>query len=234
MKQLLPRAATLLCLLSCAAGATIAVRPAAQRVRSGDQNGDGRADLWQRYDSQGRLVEIDRDTNFDGSADVEEYYVRGVLVRRESDRNFNGQTDLVEEFDIETHGQTRSVVDTDYDGAADLLVLFQDGRPVFSKRVLTSGLSRTLAPHDTVIAWPGVDHLVAFNDPFASDTSVRGAHAVFNQDGAVGLSTSGGLPLERVTAIGRLAPSTTIALSAAHADTLPPLFTRPSRAPPVS
>src|SRR4029077_2909888 len=114
--------------------AALELWPATRLVRTVDQNGDGRPDVWRHYDNRGQLTEVDVDTNFDGRPDIEEYYERGVLVRRESDRNFNGQADLLEEFDVDTHGHTRSVVDTDYDGTADLLVFFRDNRPVFSKQ----------------------------------------------------------------------------------------------------
>ena len=53
-------------------------------------------------------------------------------MRRDSDRDFNDRVDLVQEFDPTTHEHVRTVVDVDSDGTADLLVLFQDGRPVFS------------------------------------------------------------------------------------------------------
>src|SRR5215467_13299524 len=126
------RFVALLCAVFCAALAAIEVWPA-RRVRTADQNGDGRPDVWRRYDARGRLTEVDVDSNFDGSPDIAEYYDRGVLVRRETDRNFNGQADLIEEFDAETHSRTRSVVDVDYDGTADLLVLFRNGEAVFAK-----------------------------------------------------------------------------------------------------
>src|SRR6202035_769290 len=99
MKSLSSRYLALLCVVACATVATVEVWPAARHLRTEDHNGDGRPDIWRRYDNRGQLTEVDVDSNFDGSPDIEEYYERGILVRRESDRNFNGQADLVEEFD---------------------------------------------------------------------------------------------------------------------------------------
>ena len=107
-------------------------RPDARAVRTEDQNRDGQPDVWREYDGLGRLAGVLVDTNFDGRSDVHEYYDDdGALVRRESDRDFNDRVDLVQEFDAKTRERARSVVDTDFDGTADLLVLFQGGKPVW-------------------------------------------------------------------------------------------------------
>jgi len=143
-----------------------------------------RPHIWRHYDDRGQLVEVDVDSNFDGQPDIEEYYERSVLVRRESDRNFNGQTDLVEEFDVATRQETRSVVDTDYDGTADLFVLFQDGRPVFSKQARSQ--KRLEIPNLNI---PDVHqdsrHLARVNDPFESDTAIRSTHVPSTDEGCV-------------------------------------------------
>src|SRR5262249_39939648 len=144
--------------------------------------------------------------NFDGRPDIQEYYERGVLVRRESDRNFNGQADLIEEFDVETRGQTRSVVDLDFDGTADLLVLFRDGQPVFSKR--SGGASRQVTAARFAGAEPAATDLVPLTDPFASDTAVRATHAWPNDVRCAGLAPSGALPVARFAKVGR--PSSSI------------------------
>src|SRR5476651_100432 len=120
----------ILCAVACAAAVAVWLRSPAGSVRTEDQNGDGRPDIWRVYDRQGQLSEVTVDTNFDGRSDVHEYYERSALVRRESDRDFNGRVDLVEEFEPTTHEHVRSVVDVDFDGTADLLVLFQGGQPV--------------------------------------------------------------------------------------------------------
>src|SRR5580765_2076236 len=121
-----------ICVVVCAAAASLSWW-ARGDVRAEDQNHDGRPDVWRAYDRQGRLASVALDTNFDGRSDVQEYYERGALVRRESDRNFNDRVDLVQEFDATTREALRSVVDVDFDGTADLLVVFQGGQPVFSK-----------------------------------------------------------------------------------------------------
>jgi hypothetical protein len=82
--------------------------------------------------SEGR-ASVAIDTNRDGRSDVEELYENGVLVRRETDRDFDDQIDLVQDFDPTTRQIVRSVTDVNSDGVADLLVLFENGRPVFSK-----------------------------------------------------------------------------------------------------
>lgn len=234
MKQRSVRVVALLCVVACAIVAAVEVWPAARDVRWGDRNGDDRADLWRRYDGRGQLTEIDVDTNFDGHPDIEEYYQRGVLVRRESDRNFNGQTDLVEEFDPDTHGQTRSVVDIDYDGTADLLVLFRDGRPVFSERA--GSLTRTPVPvrHLAASGDATTARLTPLTDPFESEASVRRARITSTDGGFVGLSTSGGLPRPRVSALSQPSPSVRLVVGDVRPHARLLLLPRPSRAPPVS
>jgi hypothetical protein len=235
VKQIATRFAALLVILWSATLVALEVRPVLQHVRTGDLNGDGRADLWRHFDVQGQLTEIDRDTNFDGAPDVEEYYRRGVLIRRESDRNFNGQTDLVEEFDPDTSAEARSVVDVDYDGTADLLVLFRDGRSVFSKQL--DGRKKrpdTLNPHHVDNREREAGHLAALTDPFESDTCVRKTSVELGDEGCVGLSTSGGLPSPRFVAAGRPPVSTTLVDVPEHLDALAVRLPHSPRAPPIS
>src|SRR5579871_3295216 len=169
MKRVTVWVAVVLCVVFGATLGAIGLWMPVRDVATLDQNGDGRADVWRHFDRHGQLVEIDVDTNFDGQPDLEEYYDRGTLVRRESDRNFNGQADLIEEFDAVTHTQTRSVIDIDFDGSADLLVLFHDGRPIFTERARPA---RAVATAEPVIN-PRAGHLVPLFDPFDSDLSVR-------------------------------------------------------------
>jgi hypothetical protein len=103
------------------------------RISTDDRNGDGRPDVWRTFDAAGHLVEVAVDSNFDGRSDVREIYADGNLVRRESDRNYDDRVDLIEDFDEITHEHVRSEVDADFDGSADLLVLFRDDRPVYSE-----------------------------------------------------------------------------------------------------
>jgi hypothetical protein len=234
VKYLSARLVALLCVLSCASVAAIGVWPARRDIQTVDQNGDGRPDVWRTYDSRGQLTKIAVDSNYDGSPDIEEYYQQGVLVRRESDRNFNGQTDLVEDFDPQTHGHTRSVVDVDYDGTADILVLFRDGRPVFSKRA--AALRRIAQQLGTaqVVDHRGTAQLVPLTDPFESETSIRGTSITSTDEGSIGLSTSGGLPHPRFVALAEPSPSARLLARDVSSYALAPLRPRSSRAPPLS
>jgi hypothetical protein len=185
-----------LCALVCAA-ATVSWWPLGHDVRTDDKNRDGRPDVWRVYDRQGQLVTIAIDTNFDGRSDVHEYYERGALVRRESDRDFNDRIDLIQEFDATTRQAVRSVTDIDLDGVADLLELFQDGRPVYSEWVhgpTRVGVSR-LSAQATNASQTGVDHhLVPLADPFRGNLVVRATRLGIGFGDYVGLATSGGLP----------------------------------------
>jgi hypothetical protein len=235
VKHFSARIVALCCVLASATVAAVEVWPSGRHLLTGDENRDGRADLWRRYDSRGQLTEIDRDTNFDGSPDVQEYYQRGVLIRRESDRNFNGQTDLVEEFDPDTHGQTRSVVDVDYDGTADLLVLFRDGRPVFSKQIYgVAERAETPKPRPGAHRHADGVHLAFLVDPSKADTAVRTTGFSTDDGEWVGLSTSGGLPSTRFTLIGRVPASARIVSPDGRAEALTIQLPHPSRAPPLS
>jgi hypothetical protein len=235
VRQLTAKIVALFCVVSCVTVAAVEIWPTSQHVRTSDQNGDGRIDLWCRYDTKGQLSEIDRDTNFDGFPDIQEYYQRGLLVRRESDRNFNGWTDLVEEFDPATQSRIRSVVDIDDDGTADLLVFFQDGRPVLSKQIRgdeQSHVSRhgnpTLGPSDYG------QRLVALNDPSKTEAAVRGVHIGMKDSGSIGLSGSGGLPQPSNGPADRCLRAGKILAATPTSNTLPALRPHASRAPPLS
>jgi hypothetical protein len=96
--------------------------------------------------------------------------------RRESDTNFDGRVDTIEEF---VHGNlTRMVTDTDFDGTADLLVLYSDGIPVYSQRASASQLAATLPSQE------GSSLL----DPFEHETAIR--QATRNLEPLAGLPTS--------------------------------------------
>src|SRR5262245_39724858 len=122
--------------VSLAAAAVLAVWTwpyGLEHIATEDVNQDGRPDVWRFYDDRGELTHASIDTNFDGRPDREEEYEAGALRRRESDRNFDGQIDLVEDFDGVSGDRVREVFDVDFDGRADLLVFFHDGRPVRSE-----------------------------------------------------------------------------------------------------
>ena len=234
MKNVSLRSAALLCVLSCTTVAGLELWPAGRGRNTADKNGDGRPDVWRFYDTRGRLAEVDVDSNFDGKPDIEEYYERGVLVRRESDRNFNGEADLVEEFDVDTHGHTRSVVDTDYDGTADLLVFFRDNRPVFSKQIRPASPSRVPNLGQPVSHRSDAGHLGRLFDPSEAETALRTVHKATLDEGCVGLSTSGGLPSPRVAIIRYLLPSWRPLVQGAQPRVPALRLSRSPRAPPTA
>jgi hypothetical protein len=150
------------------------------------------------------------DTNFDGRSDVHEYYERGVLVRRDSDRDFNDRVDLVEEFDAATNEHVRSVVDVDYDGTADLLVLFQGNHPVFTKwmhPVAPDAAKSHATRHPDASPRSADDQLTPLDDPFRTDLAMRSVRVAVGAGEYIGLSTSGGLPAAGLDLAGSLAPS---------------------------
>jgi hypothetical protein len=240
MKHLLAWCVAVLCVVASATVAAVATWPHAPDVRTEDRNGDGRPDVWRQYDDQGQPTEVGIDTNFDGRSDIQEYYEHGTLVRRESDRNFDDRVDLVEEFDTTTHEHIRSIVDVDYDGSADLLVLFQDGRPVFSKQVS----SLTVNPRQTGNIVPqysqlvrrrgDLDRLAPLTDPFRVDTSIGGTQQASSRPDSVGLSTSGGLPESCIHAVSPVAPSARFVARDVQAGALAHLSVPSPRGPPLS
>jgi hypothetical protein len=193
------RLVAVLCVVACAAAMAVWCRRPVSDVRTEDQNHDGRPDVWRAYDRHGRLARVSVDTNFDGRSDVQEFYEGGALVRRESDRDFNDRVDLVQDFDAETRQSVRAIVDVDFDGTADLLVLFQDGQPVYSKwagraaRVSTRAGASRAAPAPRAAD----DRLAPLDDPFRGDLSVRAVRVAAGADDCVELSASGGLPTTR-------------------------------------
>ena len=204
--------------MACATVAVVLLWSPVVGVGTSDRNGDGQPDTWRAYDHQGRLSEVAIDTNFDGRADVREYYKRGALMRRESDRDFNNHIDLVQEFDPATRQPMRSVTDFDFDGRADLLVVFQDGQPVFSKwarQVDQAAATGVSVPKAESSQHTENDQLTPLEDPFGMDVSVRAVHALVRD--SAGLSTSGGLP----------APSRDAASLSASPSVIPSLVSRP-------
>lgn len=205
-----------LCALVCAAAAAMSWWPPGGDVRTDDLNGDGRPDVWRGYDRHGQLATMAVDTNFDGRSDVHEYYESGGLVRRESDRDFNDRIDLVQEFDGTTREHVRAVVDIDFDGTADLLILFQRGQPVFSKwaHPVTPALARGFsAPSAGTSRRTANDQLTSLEDPFRADLAVRAVHVGGEFGDCIGLATSGGLPASCGDAVSPLASSSEVSHS---------------------
>jgi hypothetical protein len=227
----------ILCALSCATAAAMSLWSLAGSVRTEDQNGDGRPDVWRVYDRQGQLSEVAVDTNFDGRPDVHEYYERSALVRRESDRDFNGRVDLVQEFEPTTHEHVRSVEDVDFDGTADLLVLFQGGRPVYQKwahpvtPAAASGSSTIRAGASPRTA---DDQLAPFEDPFRTELALRAVRIAAGSGDCVGLSTSSGLPASRNDVVSPLVSSSGISASTFSHLSSAPVVPYSPRGPPVS
>ena len=149
----------------------LAVDPSPIRLHTRDTNRDGRPDVWQYYDTEGVLLRVDVDTNFDGRSDVQESYWNGHLIRRESDRNFDDRIDRIDDFDAMTGARTRSVVDTDFNGRADLLVLLANGAPVYSW--LPSDRTPVPAVETHTTERRSDDSLLALEDPFSAAPNLR-------------------------------------------------------------
>jgi hypothetical protein len=176
------------------------------------------------------------DTNFDGRLDVHEYYEQGALTRRESDRNFDGRVDLVEAFDRVSGERVRSVVDVDYDGRADLLVLFHEGRAVYSKwavPVTSATASGHLAQYTSIPRHQAAD-LAPLDDPFRTDLAVRAVASARGADDCGGLSLSGGVPAPRDDVVTPPAPSSDVPASAISLPSSATLGPFSPRGPPAS
>jgi hypothetical protein len=227
----------ILCGAVCGAVTAVSRQPSIGYVLTEDHNGDGRPDVWRHYDPQHRLAEVSVDTNFDGRSDVHEYYERGVLVRRESDRDFNDRVDLIEEFDVTTREHVRSVVDVDYDGTADLLVLFQGGHAVFTKwtHLVTAGATKSHeTAHADASSRTAADQLTPLDDPFRADLAMRPVRAAVGAGDYIGLSTSGGLPAASLDVAGsRVSSSVASIFGDSHLSSASVLPYSP-RGPPAS
>ena len=104
MRRLFHRLTASLCLVAMIGGTLSAAAPG----RWGVKRFEGTGDQW---------FELD-------------YYEGSALVRREVDLNFDERIDFVESFDRVTHERIRLVVDDNFDGHPDRLVLYEDGREV--------------------------------------------------------------------------------------------------------
>ncbi|HEV3217648.1 MAG TPA: hypothetical protein VGZ27_18095 [Vicinamibacterales bacterium] len=230
----------ILCLVASASAGSLALWPRAGSFRTEDRNGDGRPDVWRTYDRQGRLSEVAIDTNFDGRSDVHEYYEGGVLVSRESDRNFDDRVDLVQQFDYTTHEQARAIEDVDYDGRADLLVLFQGGRPVFAKwaREVAPGVASDASARPVLNPEPAPraadDPLTPLEDPFRTDLAVKATRVVDGSSGPVAVLTSGGLPVAGKEFVTRPVSSSALELTGYRHVPSAILAPHSSRGPPRS
>ncbi|PWT79993.1 MAG: hypothetical protein C5B57_12960 [Blastocatellia bacterium] len=208
------------------------------RILTEDTNHDGRPDVWRAYDRFGQLTTLRVDTNFDGRSDVEEYFEHGELVRRELDRDFDDRVDLVEDFDPDTSEQTRAADDIDRDGVADVVTLFQAGRPASTQWVVRTGTKLT-AEEQQVTVGPAVlgrwgdDALAPLTDLFRARSAFRRSPTAVGSNSLVALTGQRGLPRFRHVTVAHTSPA-----PVGSPDIQPPSLTprRPSspRGPPTS
>jgi hypothetical protein len=211
---------------------TISLWPTPELVRTEDQNHDGRPDLWRYYDRQGHLTRVEIDTNFDGRTDHRDYYRDGALTRSESDRNFDNRIDLVEEFDLTGRQHVRSVVDANFDGAADLLVLFENGRPVHTEWA-TANAGTAIVAYARPIHEAG-EPLTPFDDPFGVNATLRAHHRARAPD-IVGMSPASltlDVPIPSLS-LTHFSPSRIVTTIAQRLRSTP-IPATPGRAPPQS
>lgn len=198
MRVWLERLTALVCAALCAATGVVPFTVFADRLSGETRTGSGLE--WRRYDARGGLVERQFDTNGDGRPDVTEYYRDGALLRRDSDRDFNGVTDLVEDFDAATAERVRSIIDEDYDGTADVLVLFREGKAVVVERAPAS-YARALGRHGS--------GLVSLRNPFTVRRAVDSPVVPIQRDAWIGAPTPERLSVpsarDSAVAVSRLA-----------------------------
>ena len=188
--------AILLCaLISVPAGLAWTWRSGATTQTQQDRIRNVRTDGWRIHHRDAQRSSVAIDTNFDGRSDVEELYEDGILVRRESDRDFDDQIDLVQDFDPATRQIVRSITDVNDDGVADLLVLFQNGKPVFSKWI--AAITRVAHRDSAALrsAWR-TSHLplTPLVDPFSGDVAFKPIRVDATSDDAYWLPGPLGLP----------------------------------------
>ena len=200
--------ATLLCILvSVPAGLAWSRLSAGTAHTQHLSREESRVSPWLRAGQRRASVAID--TNLDGRSDVEELYENGVLVRRETDRDFDDQIDLVQDFDPATRQIVRSVTDVNSDGIADLLVLFQNGRPVFSKwMAAVAQVAFRESATSPSIAQASNDPLPLL-DPFSGDLAYKPVRVDAASDEPFALPAPLGLPatVAATIVLAKLAPA---------------------------
>jgi hypothetical protein len=93
-----------------------------------DQNGDKKADVVMLFYPNGRLRQVEADTDFDGKIDRWQYYSeRGVAEKEGYSRAGNGKPDTWQYFDVKGN-LTRREIDENGDGKVDRIENFQNGR----------------------------------------------------------------------------------------------------------
>jgi hypothetical protein len=93
--------------------------------RAQDLDFDGRLDVVETYDAQGRRSEEAFDLDFDGRTDITARYEQGELVRKELSHGADGATDAVQFY--EKGHIVRIERDTNRDGRIDLWEYWEDG-----------------------------------------------------------------------------------------------------------
>lgn len=58
-----------------------------------DRNYDGTPDRFEYYDKDGKIVQVETDTDFNGKTDEWVYYKNGVVEKAEKDTNGDGKPD---------------------------------------------------------------------------------------------------------------------------------------------
>ncbi len=90
-----------------------------------DLNGDGKVDVWEKYATDGTLVCVVYDLDFDGKPDVALYYEKEQLVRKELAFGFDG---LPRSWNYYEKGKlARKERDTNGDGKVDYWEYWENG-----------------------------------------------------------------------------------------------------------
>ena len=90
-----------------------------------DVNFDGRVDVWQYFDEQGRVGKDEMDVDFDSRIDVVTFYDKGQVVRREINAEFDGPPDVYKHYDEGV--LVRIERDSDNDGRIDTWEYYEGG-----------------------------------------------------------------------------------------------------------
>jgi antitoxin component YwqK of YwqJK toxin-antitoxin module len=95
-----------------------------------DQNGDKKADVVMLFYPNGRLRQVEADTDFDGKIDRWQYYSElGVAEKEGYSSAGNAKPDTWQYFDAKGN-LTRREIDENEDGKVDRIESFQNGRVV--------------------------------------------------------------------------------------------------------
>lgn len=90
---------------------------------------NGRIDIWEHFDAEGRLVEQEMNLDFDDQIDVVRSYRDDALRRRELATGFDGRFEMVKYYDGEGN-VLRVERDSDDDGRMDTWEYFDDNEVV--------------------------------------------------------------------------------------------------------